>query len=111
MTNSKDWQAIAEAKRASVAASLPTEWQIPTAHLPSNDITNVTSIPTTCGILTPREIEITDSLTAEGLVEKLSRGEYTAVEVTRAFCKRAVIAHQLVCPPFSLKLDPRRPVD
>ncbi|CAG8001328.1 unnamed protein product [Penicillium salamii] len=56
---------------------------------------NVLNIPTECGKLSAEELSIINS-TASDLVEKLSRGELKAVDVTIAFCKRTTVAHQLV---------------
>lgn len=49
-----------------------------------------------CGMLTPREVEIT-SHSAVTLLERIHNEDYTAVEVTIAFCKAAAVAHQIVC--------------
>jgi amidase len=57
---------------------------------------NVLDVPKTCGILTEREISITEENDAVDIVEKIRQQEYTAEEVTVAFCKRAAIAQQLV---------------
>jgi amidase len=74
---------------------------------------NVLEVPKTCGILTEREISITEDNDAVDIVEKIRQQEYTAEEVTVAFCKRAAIAQQLVSFywPFSeiwRSLLPRR---
>ena len=50
----------------------------------------------TCGILSAREIEITSRNDAVDIVKKIRSKEYSAEEVTIAFCKRAAIAQQLV---------------
>ena len=42
------------------------------------------------------ELQITNS-SAVDLVAKLAKGELKAVAVATAFCKRAAIAHQVVC--------------
>ncbi|RFU26247.1 hypothetical protein B7463_g10089, partial [Scytalidium lignicola] len=44
--------------------------------------------------LTTREIEITE-LEAQRTLELIHRGHWTCVEVTKAFCHRALLAHQL----------------
>lgn len=49
----------------------------------------------TCGLLDEREIEIVYS-TAVDLLDKMRTREYTAVEVTRAFCKASAVAHSAV---------------
>ena len=95
-----EWKPIAEAKRASLAELIPPAWRLPDGVLPPADaLRDVTAFPNQ--FLSPREVEITerDATTLLGL---LAKGEYTAVEVTNAFCHRAAIAHQTVFPfhPF-----------
>ncbi|KAJ4327287.1 hypothetical protein N0V84_002300 [Fusarium piperis] len=48
------------------------------------------------GILNDLEIEITEKYSATRLVGKMARGDFKAVDVVTAFCKRAAIAQQLV---------------
>ncbi|KAH6910604.1 general amidase [Coprinopsis sp. MPI-PUGE-AT-0042] len=99
------WRRKVEEKRARQRACIPDDWIIPTDKMPSYKCKNVMSIPESCGILTEREIEITrcqgaaEKVQRDGvdvLLKKLREGEWSAVEVTTAFAKRAVIAHQLV---------------
>lgn len=52
--------------------------------------------PEKSGILSADELRIT-TLSATDLVTYLARGELKSVDVTLAFCKRAALAHQLVC--------------
>lgn len=61
---------------------------------PPND---VSSIPTTCGLLTELEIDITENYSAANLAQAIATKHLTAAEVTRSFAKRAIIAHQLTC--------------
>lgn len=49
------------------------------------------------GILTAKELQITEQYTVSQLLEALKSGQLTALEVTVAYCKRAAIAQQLVC--------------
>jgi amidase len=86
------WEDIVADKRTRLEATIPQEWRL--KELPSQD--NVMDIPRTCGILTDEEIAITES-SATDLVEKLAKKQLTSVAVTTAFCKRAALAHQLVC--------------
>ena len=51
---------------------------------------------TSCGLLTPRELEITDVEDATTLLNKIQSKEWSAFEVTVAYCKRSAIAQQLV---------------
>lgn len=49
-----------------------------------------------CGLLTARELDITDVEDCIALLKKIHSKEWSALEVTVAFCKRAAIAQQLV---------------
>jgi len=89
---SADWEKKAQAKRDELLSLIPEEWKLPS--IPSaeeqRDVTTYVH-----QFLSEREIEIT--LTdAIGIVSKTTSGAWTAVEVTKAFCHRAAIAHQLV---------------
>ena len=88
------WEKIARTKRASRDAALPPEWRLRPDQI-SDDQLNVIHVPIECGILTTRELEITET-DAVVLVQKLISREYSSHEVTLAFCKRAAIAQQLV---------------
>ncbi|KAL4789810.1 Acetamidase [Aspergillus venezuelensis] len=84
------WEEKAADKRARLAKTIPDEWKLKT--LPTTD--NVMDVPKTSGILSDKELEITES-NATDLVSKLASGKLTAFEVTTAFCKRAALATQL----------------
>ncbi|KAF2149438.1 amidase [Myriangium duriaei CBS 260.36] len=88
-----NWKQIAEEKRASVLANIPKDWQIP-APPSAQDQRDVTGSYIQ-QYLTAREVEITET-PAASIVEKASSGQWTAVEITKAFCHRAAVAHQLV---------------
>lgn len=49
-----------------------------------------------CGIMTERELRITESFTVKELLGALASGNLTSLEVTIAYSKRAAIAQQLV---------------
>lgn len=49
-----------------------------------------------CGLLSARELEITDAEDAMTILERIRSKEWSAKEVTIAFCKRATIAHQMI---------------
>ena len=51
------------------------------------------------------ECDITSNFDATALLQKLREGEWSAEQVTVAFCKRAAIAHQLVRLPRSSFAD------
>ncbi|KAF4466159.1 general amidase [Fusarium albosuccineum] len=89
-----------EAKRAALLqtfeAKVPNEYRLP-LELIKNPPNDVFGIPATCGILTAEEIAITENYDAVLLLQALASRKYTAVAVATAFCKRAIIAHQLTC--------------
>jgi amidase len=89
MTQSKTWEDVAAAKQAARAAAIPAEWVI---KVP--DSANVMSVPATCGVLSPQEVEITET-PASVLVQRLLARELSSEAVVTAFCKRAAIAQQL----------------
>jgi amidase len=91
-----DWERLGSTKKHAILASIPDEWRIPGSIPSAEELLDVTGT----GIqqyLSPREIEITET-DAVDIVAKTCSGKWTAVEVTKAFCHRASIAHQLVCP-------------
>ena len=102
MTDSKpSWQATADARRSKINSAIPVSHRIPPACLEHlTDPKNVIDVPGCCGVLTQREVEITTISSATKLLKDIKDRVYTAVEVTTAFCKRASIAHQLVCYPY-----------
>lgn len=85
-----DWKTIVASKVQARDAAIPTSWAVP-----KTDLLDVTGIPRACGILSEAEIRITES-PARVLLEGLLDRTLTSEDVTRAFCKRAAIAHQLV---------------
>ena len=95
----KDWKARCAARKQQQLDAIPKAWTI---DPPPDERRNVLDVPTTCGLLTPRELQITDTVDVETLLEKLRTGQWTSVEVTTAFYKRAIIAQQLVCSPHLL---------
>lgn len=94
MVRQGDWKKIAESKQAERLSKIPKAWLIPEELYKGK--TNVMDIPTTCGVLSDKEVHITSDFDATGLLEKLKLGKFTSEEVTIAFCKRAAIAQQLV---------------
>ena len=87
------WQEQVTDKRKRLQALIPPEWTI--APVPDEQV-DVLDVPQTCGLLTDRELEITNTLDVTVLLQKLANAEWSAVEVTTAFSKRAIIAHQVV---------------
>ncbi|KAI1422819.1 amidase [Xylaria sp. FL1777] len=89
------WEALAAKKRQDLANSIPEEWRIPSHLFPPESQADVTGFPKTSGWFTQEELEITNS-TALELLPRLASGDLKSETVTKAFCKRAAAAHQLV---------------
>lgn len=88
------WEQLAAKKRLSTYNRIPHDWIVPSSTLAEakgrRDITG----PFIDKLLAEEERAIT-VYPAAMLVELIADSSYTALEVTRAFCKRAAIAHQL----------------
>ncbi|KAH7887092.1 amidase signature domain-containing protein [Phlebopus sp. FC_14] len=94
-TTNTDWRSLCAARKAAQAASIPQEWRI---QPPPESRLDVRSITEECGLLSDRELAIIDLGTKDvsALVDALVTGrKYTSVEVTTAYLKSAVIAHQV----------------
>jgi amidase len=86
------WNHLVKDKKRRQLESIPKEWFI---SVPSDDVLDVTKYPEECGLLSAKDVEITNTSVSD-LLRTLASGEWSSVEVTTAFYKRAVIAHQLV---------------
>ncbi|TVY56326.1 Acetamidase [Lachnellula cervina] len=89
-----DWQTLAKTKRDSINALIPVSWRLPSPTPPATKQRNVTG-KYIQQFLSPREVEITET-DAVGIVKQTTVGLWTALEVTKAFCHRAALAHQMV---------------
>lgn len=89
------WKSIAQRKQAERDAKLPPNWRIPVDKLPPTSVRDVIPFPRESGLFTARELEITRSL-ATDITTRIATGQWSSVEVTEAFCKRAAVAQQLV---------------
>ncbi|KAH8716848.1 amidase signature domain-containing protein [Phaeosphaeriaceae sp. PMI808] len=93
------WQDLAKAKRESVAAKIPQDWLLPTSlssKYTETSTLNVLDVPRTCGLLTEKELDITENYDATALVQLMAAGKLKSIDVVTAFCKRAAIAQQCV---------------
>lgn len=88
------WSDIAAKKRTATFDKIPRDWLLREDQVPKESERNVLHIPKSSGILTEREITITETSMADAL-QQLRSGKWTSKEVTEAICKRAAIAHQL----------------
>lgn len=102
--SSTGWQSRAAEKRARCQSLIPKAWELPSAlvqslaHPLESSKTNLMEldIPRRSGLLTEKELSITEAHDVQGLLKALASGQLTSLEVTVAFCKRAAIAQQLV---------------
>jgi len=89
------WQDIAASKVSERASKIPPQWRIPAELMPSADDRDIQEWPQISKFFSPIELLITES-TALEVVSKIASGEWTAVSVTNALCKRASVAQQLI---------------
>ncbi|WEW54740.1 hypothetical protein PRK78_000165 [Emydomyces testavorans] len=95
---------ISRRKLAQLDSKIPKEWRLPAKWVPAGmyspeesvtntnyDAINVMDIPRECGLLSMRQLEITEKWDAKGLLEELTAGRMTATEVCEAFCKFEVV--------------------
>jgi len=93
---------IAERKQAELAAAIPAQWRLPESLIPEGMLSpaesitegpkrygrvNVMEIPRTCGILTSKELDITENYDVRGLVSAMTAGKLKSEEVILGFCK------------------------
>lgn len=90
---STKWQELAADKKKKQQAAIPKDWLI---KVPPVEQLDVTSVPTECGLLTSFELDVTETQDVALLLKKLASGEWSSVDVTTAYYKRAIIAHQVV---------------
>ncbi|KDQ55801.1 hypothetical protein JAAARDRAFT_37227 [Jaapia argillacea MUCL 33604] len=95
MANLTSWQALVEDKRRRQKESIPKEW-LELIIAPPPDVLNVTKVPKECKLLSAKELEITETSNVDVILQKLASSEWSSVEVTTAFYKRAIIAQQVV---------------
>ncbi|KAM0426358.1 hypothetical protein ACHAPT_008399 [Fusarium lateritium] len=93
---SPEYQSLRQALLEDFGAKVPSALRLPQSII-DNPPKNVTNIPRDCGILSPEEIEITESYDVIALAEAIASKKFSAVAVATAFSKRAIIAHQLTC--------------
>ncbi|WPG98228.1 Hypothetical protein R9X50_00101600 [Acrodontium crateriforme] len=87
------WETTAKAKAQSILDLIPAEWRL--SHIPSIAEQRDVSGSYAHQFLSASEIEITET-DAVGIVAKTTTGQWSAVDVAKAFCHRAAIAHQLL---------------
>lgn len=103
----QSWQHKILEKQQVQLQKIPSDWRLPDRtttellqlplELHRND---VREIPRVCGIMSKRELSITEDYTVQKLLAALAASSLTALEVTTAFSKRAAIAGQVVSSTF-----------
>lgn len=91
-TASTKWETRVQRKRAALTVAIPAEWRLTTVPTIS-ERSNVVELPKE--VLSDEEIIITET-PAVAVLANVHALVWSAEEVTRAFCHRAAIAHQLV---------------
>lgn len=89
------WQDKAAAKRASILASIPEEWRLSQSDLARAQEQRDLTGPFIRQFLNDEEVAIT-ALDSVPLVGAIKSRKFSAVQVARAFCKTAAVAHQIV---------------
>ncbi len=97
------WESIVAAKRASLLNLIPSEWRLNLKEVPPTSRLRDFGIYIT-RFLDPRELQITNA-SSSAILANIRSVEWSAMEVTRAFCHRSAIAHQLVREPMISGLD------
>lgn len=95
----ESWESLVARKQAEVAAQIPEAWRLPaelTKGITETSKSNVLDVPRKSGLLSEKQLEITENYDATDLLAMMAKGELTSCEVTQAFCIRAAIAGQVV---------------
>lgn len=110
---SEPWQSVVQRKQDEAFRQIPPYWRLPseyTQNISENARNNVLDVPRRCGLLSPKQLEITENYDATSLLQMLHGRKLSSYEVTEAFCVRAAIAQQVVCYPFpkhdEIRADP-----
>jgi hypothetical protein len=102
----KSWEDKAAWARAKRAASL-AKVKPKLAGIPEPDALPQNSRDLPKDVLTPRELELTEDYGITDLLTLLRERKVTVEEVTRAFLRRAALAHAAVRREFTLALSCR----
>lgn len=88
-----DWKKVAKDKADSVLDLIPKEWRL--EKIPTKEEQRDVTGPFIHKYLSDQEIEITET-DAVGIVTHTISRKWKCVDVTKAFCHRAALAHQLI---------------
>ncbi|KAH8892179.1 amidase [Thozetella sp. PMI_491] len=87
------WELAAQEFRDALDRAIPQKWKLSEDQKSTSK--DVRDIPRTCGLLSAKQLEVTEQ-SATDLLNRIASGELSSVQVVEAFCGRAAIAHQLV---------------
>ncbi|GIJ88367.1 hypothetical protein Asppvi_007287 [Aspergillus pseudoviridinutans] len=93
--SAQNWEIRARRAKDVLLNSVPKQWILPTHRLPPAHQKNVEDFPRKSGVLSDREVSITE-MSATALLAGMRAGLLSAEEVVIAFLKRAVLGHQLL---------------
>jgi amidase len=88
-----DWKKTAKDKADSILDLIPKEWRL--EKIPSVEEQRDVTGPYVQQFLSKQEVEITET-DAVSIVAHTSSGKWKSVDVAKAFCHRAALAHQLL---------------
>lgn len=88
------FEAEREALLQAFTLKVPKDYRLP-LDIIQNPPSNITEIPAIYSILSSTEIDITEKHNAISLLQVITSHKYTTEEITKAFYKRAIIAHQI----------------
>jgi amidase len=99
----QSWQDKAAAKVSETRLKIPPEWTLTETDLEDAKNQRQLSGPFIEKFLENEELEIIQN-DSVSLVAKIKAGQYTALQVTWAYCKTAAIAHQIVSQDYQREI-------
>ncbi|QGA12542.1 hypothetical protein EYB26_000186 [Talaromyces marneffei] len=88
------YQERARIKRSIQGSLIPAEWRLASVP-PVGEVADVLEYIRKCNLLSAGELSITETSDVNTLLHKLASRQLSSLEVTKAFAKRAMLAHQL----------------
>lgn len=98
MAAAEAWRELVRDKKKRQLAAIPKDWIITP---PPADVLDVIAVPTECGILSSKELEITGTVDVDVLLKKLASGEWSSVgvrtlDLLRTFVQTTIPGHYRV---------------
>ena len=95
------YKSIVRRKQAQLDSQVPQEWRLPAQWIPTGtlsteesvtntrqyDNVNLVDFPRQCGLLSTKQLEITEKWDVKGLLAEIAESRLAAKEVCEAFCK------------------------